>query len=95
MSANPLIGRFCTAASLALCCSMAPAQYYGNMNDAAQPGTGRVASTRSRAGVRVDQNLKNYLPLDLVLTESDGTRVPLREYFSSSSTNAPVCARRS
>ena len=81
MCTRTLVRRFCAAAALALGCSMASAQYYGNMNDAAQPGTGRVASSRARAGVRVDQNLKNYLPLDLVLTESDGTRVPLREYF--------------
>ncbi|MCH7904371.1 MAG: SCO family protein [Armatimonadetes bacterium] len=82
MCARAFVRHFCAAASLALFCSMASAQYYGNMNEAAQPGTGRVASTRARAGVRVDQNLKNYLPLDLVLTESDGTRVALREYFS-------------
>lgn len=82
MCQRTLIRHFCAAASLALGCSMASAQFYGNMSDSAQPGTGRVASTRSRAGVRVDQNLKNYLPLNLVLTESDGTRVALREYFS-------------
>lgn len=60
--------------------SQTEAQFYSN-RQIQRPGTGRVALKAPSSAIRVDQNLNDYLPLDLTFTDSNGKKVKLRDYF--------------
>lgn len=55
---------------------------YGKPAEVAIPGQGRVASGMKNAGVRVDQRLGNQIPVDAMVTTSDGRRVRISDLQS-------------
>jgi len=61
--------------------AVSSAQFYGG-GQIQEPGAGRVASKTRSSAIRVDQNLKNYIPLDLKFKNSEGKSIELRDLFS-------------
>ncbi|MEX2244695.1 MAG: SCO family protein [Fimbriimonadaceae bacterium] len=66
--------------ALALVACAAQAQFYGpkSMQD---PGSGRRAVLAPQSQIGVDQKLNDYVPMDLRFTDSDGSKVVLRQFF--------------
>lgn len=62
-------------------CALATAQFYGDDKSIREPGTGRVAVKASPSQIGVDQKLNDTVPMDVQFTESDGTKVRLRDLF--------------
>ncbi|MBS1708510.1 MAG: SCO family protein [Armatimonadetes bacterium] len=60
--------------------TLAQAQFYG-YKDTPVPGQGRVATDATRAGVRVDQKLNDYIDLKLPFKDAEGNEVTLDTYF--------------
>lgn len=51
------------------------AQFYGNYDELPKLDSGRVPSSATNAGVRVDQKLKDFIPLDLKFKNEKGETV--------------------
>ncbi len=60
--------------------TLASAQFYG-YKDQPVPGQSRVATTSANAGVRIEQKLGDFIPLDAAFTDHKGKAVQLRDYF--------------
>lgn len=60
--------------------AVASAQYYGPKS-IIEPGSGQRAMKAPQSAIGVDQKLNDYVPMDLVFTDSDGRKVKLRDLF--------------
>lgn len=56
----------------------AGAQFYGKYDQVPKLNSGRVTSSGASAGVRVEQKLKEFVPLDLEFKNEDGKTVTMR-----------------
>lgn len=74
------MNRLALILAAALLTAVSFGQYYPKP-DAPVPGSGRVAADGRMAGVRVDQKLKDFVPLDLPFTNEKGESVPLSSVF--------------
>jgi protein SCO1 len=69
-------------AALALACAAAFGQFYSAPKGTV-PGESRVATNAAGVEVRVDQRLKEFVPLDAQFKDEEGRIVELRRYFGS------------
>lgn len=72
--------RLLAALTVLTCAGLAPAQFYGYPN-MPMPGQARVATDAAGVGVRVDQRLNEFVPLDTKFTDDNGSLVELRKFF--------------
>jgi protein SCO1/2 len=66
------------ALAVVLAAGAASAQFYGKYEQVPKLNSGRVTSSGAAAGVRVEQKLNEFVPLDLEFKNEDGKTVTMR-----------------